>query len=65
MGFSNRAQSFTGSNYLDVDSPLHKQKGKTGSGTLLTHEPVLYYSLETPGRNGKQLQEMLSLLLYL
>ena len=22
MGFSNRAQRFTGSNYLDVDSPL-------------------------------------------
>ena len=24
MGFSNRAQRFTGSNYLDVDSPLHR-----------------------------------------
>ena len=25
MGFSNRAQRFTGSNYLDVDSPLTTQ----------------------------------------
>ena len=25
MGFSNRAQRFTGSNYLDVDSPLKKR----------------------------------------
>ena len=24
MGFSNQAQRFTGSNYLDVDSPLQK-----------------------------------------
>ena len=27
MGFSNRAQRFTGSNYLDVDSPF---RGKSG-----------------------------------
>jgi hypothetical protein len=26
IGFSNRAQRFTGSNYLDVDSPLVRQK---------------------------------------
>ena len=25
IGFSNRAQRFTGSNYLDVDSPYEKQ----------------------------------------
>ena len=25
MGFSNRAQRFTGSNYLDVDSPFQKK----------------------------------------
>ena len=28
MGFSNRAQRFTGSNYLDVDSPMEKIKNK-------------------------------------
>ena len=26
MGVNNRAQRFTGSNYLDVDSPLQKMK---------------------------------------
>ena len=29
MGFSNRAQRFTGSNYLDVDSPLHPDEDST------------------------------------
>ena len=34
MGFSNRAQRFTGPNYLDVDSPLKSRKYDTDTYVL-------------------------------